>query len=342
VRLRLLGLVAAVPVAAGLTALGGGPGALSAGASAIKVPCAPTGAPAGVVSAVVGTANSQLGIVETLVNKAHLAPGGSGTVSTTGPGGSVEQGMLTLSGDGTTTTLALALAPSSAGPFSSVGGGTFTKTVSGAVVTAQLDGFSWNYSVATAVATKLKHQGSITFTYTQVMDPSHPAPGISRVTTGTFTDYEPSSTDKHGLQSGSFTVTDDPGVGMVFQASDSIATACKHATAPTTTQEVERAYGANAGSTNLRIDYEADGGVVAPGDHQAAVTCNAHVPARGSYSLNKLEDAITGATIQAQQSGSNSGSSPACDPVFGAVPSPTDPTTDYDFGSTPTFPGEWS
>jgi len=52
--------------------------------------------------------------------------------------------------------------------------------------------------------------------------------------------------------------------------------------------------------------------------------------------LNKLEDS-SGKPVQAVESGSNSGSSPACGPV----PLATRPADDYGFGSPVTFPGEW-
>ncbi len=54
---------------------------------------------------------------------------------------------------------------------------------------------------------------------------------------------------------------------------------------------------------------------------------------------NKREDA-TGATIKFTIALKN-GTSPNCEPDFGALVSPTDNSTDWGFPHPPTFPGEW-
>ena len=177
--------------------------------------------------------------------------------------------------------------------------------------------------------------GTLALTGMIVKDPSKPKPGVKRTGDVALTNFLPRSGDPHGPRNGRYSWTREPGVGGTFSYSDSLILLCPpDAThGPADVTAVGRSFVAPDGTVHGRADAKATGGWIPAGDSLLEGTC---VEATGQFALKKLEDG-SGNTV----SGTTTGVSGVCDPVFGSFPALTNNATDYDFSSTPTFPGEW-
>jgi len=139
-----------------------------------------------------------------------------------------------------------------------------------------------------------------------------------------------------------YTYLREPGVGGSLVLQDAMVFACPSnpTLAPADATLVSRWYRTSTGEIHGRSDAKATGGQLPGGDAFMGVTCHARtadpasVPAE-FYWMVKEEDA-TGATLQSWEVQPGAA---ACDPAFGAVPSPSGNGTDFDFtGVTVPYP----
>jgi hypothetical protein len=177
--------------------------------------------------------------------------------------------------------------------------------------------------------------GTLALTGSVIRDPSKPKPGLKRTGDVTLTNFLPNRGDVHGPRNGTYSWVREPGIGSTFSYSDSVILICPtdatHGLSDVTA--VGRSYVATDGTVHGRADAKATGGWIPTGDSLLEGACS---EATGQYAMKKLEDG-SGNTV----SGTTTGVSGVCDPIFGAFPSLTNNATDYDFSSTATFPGEW-
>jgi hypothetical protein len=142
-----------------------------------------------------------------------------------------------------------------------------------------------------------------------------------------------------------YTYLREPGVGGSLVLRDSMVFFCpaNPTLAPAAAELVSRWYRTSTGEIHGRSDARATGGQLPSGETWVGVTCHARPadPTRAPaelYWMVKEEDA-SGATVASWQVQSGAG---ACDAAFGAVPSATDASTDFDFGAVTEpypFPG---
>lgn len=209
----------------------------------------------------------------------------------------------------------------------------------GAAVAVENKGsVTFDYDALATVVTTEKARGQITDTFDNVHDP---VKGVKRSATVALTNFLPEEGDPHGPRNGSYSWEREPEVGGKFQFEDSLVLLCpsnpNNLVADLTT--VARWYHSTTG-VHGRSDSKATGGQIAAGDTWMGVTCamgqTASAPAEG-YWMMKLEDS-THATVVGQAD--TTGAAP-CDPAFGAVPSVSDSSNDYNFSSPLSYPGEW-
>ena len=198
---------------------------------------------------------------------------------------------------------------------------------------------TFDFTALASVQTKERARGQITDSFDNVRDP---AQGVKRSAQITLTNFTPEEGDRHGPRTGSYSWLREPGVGGKFQFQDTVVLFClpNPAGEQSEVTAAARWYKAADGGVHGRTDAMATGGQLADGEKWVGVTCakgqTTSMPAEGFWMI-KLEDP-TGTTVTARLS--QVGVEP-CDPVLGAVPSPTDNKTDYDFSAALTFPGEW-
>ena len=205
----------------------------------------------------------------------------------------------------------------------------------------------FDYSALSSVVTSEKESGQITYDFDRVTDPSKPGKGVKKSETITFANFMFGPNDPHGARNGSYVFVGEPGLGGTLAYQDSLALLCPANPSgldANTVTEARWYLDSSDGLIHGRADASALGGQIATGDTWLGVTCHlgpAPTPANeNAYWMMKLEDA-TGATVQGSAHETSDSTAPACDPVFGAVPSLTNNSTDYTFGGTLTFPNEW-
>jgi len=256
---------------------------------------------------------------------------------------------ITRSADGLTYGFELDLAPAGQTPpvWVTIMTGHVTDASAGAV-TERTGALALDYDALRTVVPAERLAGKLAVTFDRVKDPSKPAPGVKRSTEVTFDAFSFGPHDLHAPRSGTFSHLAEPGLGGSVAFQDDVVLLCPAnpdaLEADTTTHA--RWYVAADGAVHGRADARATGGQIAAGDTWMGVTC--HQGVRGadpttstdsSYWLMKLEDP-TGATLQGHERAAGAG--PACDPVFGAVPTLADATSDYAFPSGPLgFPNAW-
>lgn len=198
---------------------------------------------------------------------------------------------------------------------------------------------TFDYTALASVSAHERSSGQITDTFDNLHDP---VKGVKRSASITLTNFMPEEGDAHGPRNGSYTWEREPGVGGKLQFQDTLTLFClpNPTGAQSDVSTVARWYKAADGQVHGRTDARATGGQLPAGDTWMGVTCakgqTTSAPAEGFWMM-KLEDS-TGATVTSQSA--QVGTEP-CDPVFGAVPSATDNTADYDFTAAVTFPGEF-
>jgi hypothetical protein len=198
---------------------------------------------------------------------------------------------------------------------------------------------TFDYTALASVSGSERSSGQITDAFDDVHDP---VKGVKRSASITLTNFVPEEGDRHGPRTGSYTWEREPGVGGKFQFQDTATLFClpNPAGVESDLTTVARWYKAAGGEVHGRTDAKATGGQLPAGGTWSGVTCargqTTSAPAEGFWMM-KLEDAA-GATVTSHSA--QLGAEP-CDPVFGAVPSATDNSTDYDFSAAVTFPGEW-
>jgi hypothetical protein len=197
---------------------------------------------------------------------------------------------------------------------------------------------TFDYTALASVAAHERASGQITDTFDNLHDP---VKGVKRAASITLTNFVPEEGDAHGPRTGSYTWEREPGVGGKLQFQDTVTLFClpNPAGVQSDVSTVARWYKAADGQVHGRTDAKASGGQLPAGDTWMGVTCargrTSSAPAEGFWMM-KLEDPA-GATVTSQSA--QVGTEP-CDPVFGAVPSATDDSSDYDFSAAVTFPGE--
>ncbi len=139
----------------------------------------------------------------------------------------------------------------------------------------------------------------------------------------------------------SYTWLREPGIGGSLVLKDAMVFACpaNPALAPADAELVSRWYRTSSGEIHGRSDAKATGGQIPAGDAWMGVTCHARAAdplATPSefYWMIKEEDG-SGATVTSWEAPAGSG---ACDPAFGAVPSPSSDATDFDFAVAVPYP----
>ncbi|MGZ6123514.1 MAG: hypothetical protein ACXWLR_01055 [Myxococcales bacterium] len=198
---------------------------------------------------------------------------------------------------------------------------------------------TFDFTALATVERRERASGQITDAFDNVRDPVN---GVKRSATITLTNFVPEEGDPHGPRNGTYLWEREPGVGGKFQFQDTEVLFCLRnpESAQSELTTVARWYKAAGGEIHGRSDAKASGGQLPTGQTWMGVTCakgpTTSAPAEGFWMM-KLEDA-TGATLSSQSA--QLGTEP-CDPVWGAVPSPSDNKTDYDFTAPVTFPGEW-
>ena len=197
---------------------------------------------------------------------------------------------------------------------------------------------SFDYDALATVVTTEKARGQITDAFDNVDDP---AKGVKRSASIALTAFLPEEGDPHGPRTGSYSWEREPSIGGKFQFEDSLVLLCPtnsaNAVADLTT--VARWY-KSADGVHGRTDAKATGGQILTGQTWLGVTCakgpTNSAPAEGFWMV-KLE-AANGSTVSGEAD--LTGADP-CDSAFGPMPSLTSNTSDYDFSSAVTFPGEW-
>jgi hypothetical protein len=142
-----------------------------------------------------------------------------------------------------------------------------------------------------------------------------------------------------------YTYLREPGVGGSLVLKDSMIFFCpaNPALAPAEAELVSRWYRTSSGEIHGRSDARATGGQIPAGEAWMGVTCHVRpadpATAPSEFFWMVKDEAAGGATIDAWQVSAGSG---ACDAAFGAVPSASDATTDFDFAAVTApypFPG---
>jgi hypothetical protein len=290
----------------------------------------------------------------------HLVTGDSHTWVNTGPDGVTRQLTITKVGTGDFT-FDLDLAPPVNGTSTPVFvDGVLTGSVeliaanptsTPAVLAERKGTIDFDFTKLQQVYPKEPESGQYSYAFDVTSDPSKPGAGKRRAIDITFTAFKLSPNDPHGPRNGVYHFLGERGVGGTLSYQDTLILLCPgdNLTQSSDTVTEARWYKAADGSLHGRADAKAVDSAgstwIPAGDTWMGVTCHqgpAPTPANeNGYWMMKLEDS-TGATVRGSAFQTGDASAPACDPVLGAtVPTLTDSSTDWVFGGTLSFPGEW-
>jgi len=319
--------------------------AAPAGAKALGCGSGPVADTDAVVSSINKTIAKENKKVQKAIDKANLAPGDSKTHDTTLSTGVIVRTTLSRSADGNTYSFEGDFAqPSSAPTFVEVTSGDRTKTVSGSIKTID-EHVSTSYDLLRTFI-PLKLSGSFSADVNVVKDPSQAGQGVRNTISVNFTNIMVKNNDPHGPRTGTYTHVGEPGVGGDLDYHASIPTPCtSNPNAGAAEVTTHHRHFVSGTTVTARRDTLITGGTLGAGEKVVELGCgtttvnNADLdPSR--YHLRKHEDA-SGATVSGAIKTKNP-SDPPCSAAFGLpVPQLGNNSTDYDFSTAVTFPGEW-
>jgi hypothetical protein len=302
----------------------------------------------GVVKKVDKTIQKELSHIERAINAAVLNPGDSITrISTIAPGVLAKK-TVARSADGNTYSYELDMASDTATPTYVVIA-TASRTDAGVdangvhTVNKQI---TMDYDArGTFIPTMAT--GNFSATVAHVVDPSKPAPGIQDTLTVSFAGISVRPDDPHGPRTGSYTHIGESAIGGSLDFAASVPDPCPGTATPPIEIMVQRKHVDDAtGERTFRRDATVTGGSLSAGQQAIKFVCgDRSTTATGitvttsQYSLLKIENAD--GTTQSYKINMKNETGPNCNPVFGAVVSPTDDSTDWPFTHPVTFPGEW-
>jgi hypothetical protein len=319
-----------------------------AGAHAASITC-PPGAfddTEGVVKAIDKTVDKERARMENSIASAALNPGDSRVHQRALSTGVLVRWSIARSADGNTYNFLLEMAQPSPTP-NYVVVSTLSRTDAGVVngvhtINKQI---SFDYN-ARGQFIPTKPTGNFDATIVQVSDPSQPAPGTQTTLSVAFTNITIKPTDKHGPRTGSYTHIGEAGIGGSLDFHASIPVPCPGDPAGPIDIIVQRRHVDDAigNERTYRRDALVTGGSLAAGEQAIAFKCGTNTPSgvtlvQSSYLLQKIEN-LDG-TTQSSTEKLKGETAPDCNPLFGAMVSPNNNTTDSVFAHPVSFPGEW-
>jgi hypothetical protein len=342
-----------IALAGALCGAGGGVAAqavVSASAHADLVTC-PPGAfddTEGVVKVLDKTIDKERAHMERFIAAAILNPGDTSVHQRTLTSGVLVRWTVSRSADGNTYDFLLEMAQPSPTPTYVVVS-TLSRTDAGVVngVDTVNKQISYDYDARKQFVPATKRTGHFDATIVHVNDPSQPAPGDKTTLNATFANITVKPTDKHGPRSGSYSHVGEAGIGGSLDFHASIPVPCPGDTAGPVDILVQRRHVDDAlgNERTYRRDALVTGGSLAAGEQAIAFKCGTNtfsgttLLSKTSYLLKKIEN-VDGST-QSYTELLKGITAPNCNPVFGALVSPNNNTTDWVFAHPVTFPGEW-